>query len=129
MAKITGHRFLEKDPIVDVIRAAMDKRGWNCNRIAELADVAPGTIRNIDFGETRRPQHHTTRRIMGACGYQEVWQASNGEQIKMEYEERSRSKRLKLMHADGDRWTAIHPPAKGVTKRNARKSKLSSATE
>lgn len=103
--KLTGYRFLTKDPICDLIRTALASSGLKTSQIATDAEVAPGTIANIDFGKTRRPQHNTTRCIMEACGYQEVWVTPDNHRLKVDYSATSRSGRIKA--ANGKGWHTI----------------------
>jgi hypothetical protein len=73
----TGYRFIDKDPAVDVARFAMEQAGFKGRgrfaHVAEEAGVSASTVRNLDLGKTRKPQHATFRAIMQACGFVERW--------------------------------------------------------
>ena len=70
---ITGYRWLDKDPVIDVFREAMRKSGLSYDDIASKSGVRPGTLRRWDKGDTKKPQHLTLRFAMEACGYREAW--------------------------------------------------------
>lgn len=82
---VTGYRFLDKDPIIDVFREAMRQSGKTASKIADDAGLARTTTRGWDVGDTRRPQHVTLRAAMAACGYREVWMSNTGN-ISMDYD-------------------------------------------
>lgn len=62
------YRFIDKDPVVDLIRSAVfdDKR--EIKDIAAEARVHPNTISRWLYGDTRRPQHFTLMRVFFALG-------------------------------------------------------------
>lgn len=66
------YRFINKDPIIDVIRTAMQRKGnlgpEQIRRTAHGAGVHPGTIDNWLNGDTRRPMNLTTRFVLEALG-------------------------------------------------------------
>lgn len=66
------YRFIDKDPIIDVIRTAMQRRGnispEQINRVAYDAGIHPGTLHNWLNGDTRRPLSITTRFVLEALG-------------------------------------------------------------
>ncbi len=109
MAKVTGYRFLDRDPIVDLCLYAMDKSGFRITEIAEEANysVAPSTIRNLAYGKTRRPTHNTVRCIIEGCGGQEVFVFPEGHRFRVDYESKSLNDALKA--ANGKGWHGIEP--------------------
>ena len=69
--KAPDYRFIDKDPIVDVLRTKLGgklERGA-IDKLAADARLAPGTIMRIFYGETRRPQNYTVDRLLAALGY------------------------------------------------------------
>lgn len=66
------YRFIDKDPIIDVIRTAMQRKGNNSpeqiQRVAYDAGIHPGTLNNWLNGDTRRPLSLTTRFVLEALG-------------------------------------------------------------
>lgn len=66
------YRFINKDPIIDVIRTAMQRRGnldpRQIKMTAADAGVHPGTIDNWLNGDTRRPMSLTSRFVLEALG-------------------------------------------------------------
>lgn len=80
------YRFIDKDPIIDVIRTAMQRRGnispEQINRIAYDAGIHPGTLNNWLNGETRRPLSITTRFVLEALGVTIMYMDENDKRIK-----------------------------------------------
>lgn len=66
------YRFIDKDPIIDVIRTAMQRKGNlnpdQINRVAYDAGIHPGTLHNWLNGDTRKPLSITTRFVLEALG-------------------------------------------------------------
>jgi len=68
-AKLHGtYLFKDKDPAIDYLRTPRKNSGDSDNRIALRAGVAPGTVRNVFDGDTRKPQFATMVRIARAIG-------------------------------------------------------------
>ncbi len=70
---VTGYRWLAKDPIIDVYRAAKTKSQKTDEEIARDSGVSPVTLRKWDMGDTKKPQHITIAAAMLACGYEETF--------------------------------------------------------
>lgn len=68
------YRFLDKDPVIDKVRTVLQDRGLygkkNMGKVAQLASLAPATLDNMFFGDTRKPQHATVMGIITAVGYE-----------------------------------------------------------
>lgn len=112
--KITGYRFLDRDPIVDLCMYAIDQSGFRISQIAGEANhgVAESTIRNVAYGKTRRPTHNTVRTIIEACGGQEVFifpGATKGHDVRarVDYDAKARKEAIQL--ANGRGWHGIDP--------------------
>lgn len=83
--KLTGYRFLSKDPVIDLWRTAKEQSKLSFEEIAAKSGITKNTLMRWDFGETRRPQHITLRFAMSACGYEEVFQGADGKVLKSSY--------------------------------------------
>lgn len=83
----SDYRFITKDPIIDVIRTAMQRKGnlgpEQINRVAYEAGVHPGTIHNWLNGDTRRPMSITTRFVLEALGVSIRYIDDSDKPIKM----------------------------------------------
>jgi hypothetical protein len=83
----TDYRFINKDPIIDVIRTAIQRRGnaspEQINRIAFDAGIHPGTLHNWLDGDTRRPLSITTRFVLEALGVTVRYIDQDDKPIKM----------------------------------------------
>jgi hypothetical protein len=68
----TDYRFIDKDPVLGVIRTAMQRQGnlshEQIAKVAYDAGVHPHTIWSWLNGETRRPLSITTRFVLEALG-------------------------------------------------------------
>lgn len=80
------YRFIDKDPIIDVIRTAMQRKGnltpEQINRVAYDAGIHPGTLHNWMYGDTRRPLSLTTRFVLEALGVTIKYTDENDKPIK-----------------------------------------------
>lgn len=69
---MSDYRFVDKDPVLDVIRTAMQRTGnmspEQINKVAYDSGVSPATIHNWMHGDTRRPLSITTRFVLEALG-------------------------------------------------------------
>lgn len=83
----TDYRFINKDPIIDIIRTAMQRRGnispEQINRVAFDAGIHPGTLHNWLEGDTRRPLSITTRFVLEALGVTVRYIDQDDKPIKM----------------------------------------------
>lgn len=68
------YRFIDKDPIKDKMQTMLQDIGMfdDLDTVAILANVSKQTIRNLFFGDTRRPQNATAEGIIRAAGYERV---------------------------------------------------------
>jgi hypothetical protein len=105
---LSDYRFINKDPIIDVIRTAMGRKGnmsaEQINRVAYDAGIHPGTLHNWLMGDTRRPLSITTRFVLEALGVTVKYADDEGKAIKMpEPEMISASEQRKILAADRER--------------------------
>lgn len=65
---MTEYRFLDKDPIIDIIRTAVFKSRIPIKLIAAQARIRPATISRWLYGDTRRPQNYTIQAVLTVLG-------------------------------------------------------------
>ena len=59
---------MDKDPIVDTMRTLLTDREITIKKLSAESGVCESTIRNLFYGETKRPQHATLQAILRALG-------------------------------------------------------------
>src|SRR5262245_59677486 len=62
------YRWVDKDPLCDVTRAAFEETGLSKQQVSELCGVAVGTMTGWWDGATRRPQNSTSTAMLAAVG-------------------------------------------------------------
>ena len=64
------YRFIDKHPIVDILRTAIfdDKRSIQAIAMATHGQITPATIRKWLYGETKRPQYYKITAVLEAVG-------------------------------------------------------------
>lgn len=63
-----SYRFIDKDPIIDVVRTAIQAMGWSHAKLARESGLAETTISAWLDGETKNPQNASVDiclRVMG----------------------------------------------------------------
>ena len=82
----SDYRFIEKDPIIDVIRTEAQRGGdlkqKHLEKIAYDSGVSVSTLRHWFFGNTQRPQRLSTRFVLDAIGVRVRYYRRDGSQIK-----------------------------------------------
>lgn len=68
-----SYSFVDKDPVVDQVRTAINDAGLTYHQVSELSDVSVGTLVSWFHGKTRRPQHATIMAVMLGIGYEQRW--------------------------------------------------------
>lgn len=80
------YRFVDKDPVIDVIRTEMQRYGsLNHEQLARVSyesGVSESTIRNWLFGDTRRPWSLSTRFVLEALGVKIQYVREDGTSIR-----------------------------------------------
>lgn len=70
----TGYRFKDRDPVLDVVVAAIESSGQTYQQIAEGSGVGRQTISRWCYREVAtRPFHITLHAVMSYLGYEEHW--------------------------------------------------------
>ena len=73
MRMYKSYSFVDKDPVLDTIRTAIQDLGLTYREVAELSDVSKTTLVGWFHGKTRRPQHATIMAVMRGIGYEHRW--------------------------------------------------------
>lgn len=80
------YRFIEKDPVIDVIRTEAQRYGnlgpEQLNKLAYDAGISPTTLRNWFSGDTKRPLSLTTRFVLEALDVKIQYVRGNGTTIR-----------------------------------------------
>jgi len=69
--RVTAYRWVDRDPIIEDLLAAMNASGKTDAVIAAAAMCSYQTVNNIRV-KTKRPQNYTVDRIFRACGFKRV---------------------------------------------------------
>lgn len=64
-----SYSFVDKDPIIDEVRAVVDQSGWSHKRVEHESGVTTVTLRAWFDGKTRRPQAATVNAVLRSLGY------------------------------------------------------------
>jgi hypothetical protein len=70
--RYTTYNFVEKDPVIDVLRTMQRDSGMSNQQIAEKSKVSEGTIHGWFSGRTKRPQFATVAAAAVAMGFSHV---------------------------------------------------------
>lgn len=62
------YSFIDKDPIIDVMRTLAQDSHKSYREISDESGVSSTTLRNWDLGKTRRPQFCTVAAVAGVFG-------------------------------------------------------------
>jgi transcriptional regulator with XRE-family HTH domain len=65
---MTDYRFIDKDPIIDLIRTAYSQGELELKSLAAEARVHPQTISRWLYGDVKRPQNWTVQKVLRALG-------------------------------------------------------------
>ena len=66
--KYKSYSFVNKDPVIDLLRTAKDDRKVTLEGIHSDSGVSVGTLHNWFRGKTRRPQFATVAAVARAMG-------------------------------------------------------------
>lgn len=64
--------FVDKDPVIDLARTAVEDSGKSYLDIHNGSNVSTTTLYNWFHGKTRRPQFATVASVLLECGVREV---------------------------------------------------------
>lgn len=81
MTRTKEYRFLDKDPIIDLIRTAYQQKQIKLSTLAADAHVTPQTISRWLYGDTKRPQNYTIHKVLTALGVETryYWSGTNSQ--------------------------------------------------
>jgi hypothetical protein len=86
MARTSDYRFIDKDPIIDVIRTELQRTGNLSNeqleRVAYDSGVQVQTIKNWLYHDVRFPRSLTSRFVLEALGVTIKYERSDGTNIR-----------------------------------------------
>jgi hypothetical protein len=68
LLKYTTYNFVDKDPIIDVLRTAKRDKDMTDGQISAASRVSATTLRNWFKGDTKRPQFATAAAAAVAMG-------------------------------------------------------------
>jgi hypothetical protein len=77
-----GYRFIDKDPDMEVVVAAIANSGLTVEAISEMTErqgnkVSAAAMVGWMYGKTKRPQNYTLTAVMQALGYNRKWMEAN----------------------------------------------------
>lgn len=73
-----SYNFIDKTPIIDELRTALEDLHLSYKEIADRSGVSPTTIHNWFSGKTKRPQVPTLNAVGRLVGWQLKWVRGNG---------------------------------------------------
>ena len=69
MVRYLSYGFIDKDPIIDLVRSIVDESGASYQWIELHSGVTKVTLYNWFSGSTKRPQVATVNAVLRALGY------------------------------------------------------------
>ena len=69
-----SYNFIDKDPVVDRLRTAVQSSGLAYRDIAEKSGVGKSTVQNLFSGKTRSPSYRTITAIGSAFNMKLAWE-------------------------------------------------------
>lgn len=78
------YRFIDKDPVIDLIRTAVYNDERTEREIAVAAFLHPSTLSKLLYGATKRPQHRTIGSLFEAMKIEQRYiYRGNGKTLKV----------------------------------------------
>ena len=68
-----SYNFVDKDPVIDKVRAIVKREGLSHSEIERLSNVSATTLHNWFEGKTKRPQYCTIMAVVSALGYRQAF--------------------------------------------------------
>ena len=62
------YRFMDKDPVIDIVRTMVDDARASYKTIRDNSGVSTTTLRGWFYGKTRRPQFATVQAVAHSLG-------------------------------------------------------------
>lgn len=66
------YSFVDKDPVIDFARTAVERSGKSYQEIHEGSNVSTTTLYNWFHGKTRQPRFSTVAEVLMECGIKEI---------------------------------------------------------
>jgi len=79
---VNDYRFIEKDPVLDICRTAVEESGLSYQEIADRSGVSIGTLYSWFHRDTKRPQHLTVKFVLDACEVDVIYKRRDGATIR-----------------------------------------------
>jgi hypothetical protein len=78
-----AYSWIDKDPELDVVKAAIEESGWTLERIERETEaighrVSRYTLLQWMYGSTKRPQNVTMNNVMIVLGWERPWRRTRG---------------------------------------------------
>lgn len=85
--QVIGYRLYQfggdHDPVIDIIRTAMEDKAITLADLHKTSDVSASTLTNWFSGKTKRPQHATIKTVVRALGPEYDYEMTkNGRSIR-----------------------------------------------
>lgn len=105
---MSDYRFIDKDPVIDVIRTEAQRYGNLSNAQLEKLSIESGvsvsTLYNWFNGQTKRPQSLSTRFVLEALGVAIKYVREDGTTIRQpQAQMKSKAEQDKIHKADRER--------------------------
>ncbi len=78
---MSDYRFIDKDPVIDLIRTAYHEGSFKIKDVAAKSRVHPNTISRWLYGDVKRPQNYTIMRVMEVMGYRLAYLDCDGNEL------------------------------------------------
>jgi transcriptional regulator with XRE-family HTH domain len=82
--RYTTYNFVDKDPVIDVLRTAKREAKVNNKELSVKSNVSASTLGNWFGGKTKRPQFATVAAVAVALGMTELPLTSEGRKLLRE---------------------------------------------
>jgi hypothetical protein len=109
---VTDYRFIDKDPVIDVIRTEAQRRGnlskEQLKRLAYDSGVSVTTLDNWFSGQTRKPLSLSTRMVLEALDVKIVYERGDGTSIRqpgLEFKPKKEQDEIRRRDKEAGRWT------------------------
>jgi transcriptional regulator with XRE-family HTH domain len=122
------YRFVDKDPVVDVVRAAFARKGnlshSQIQKVAYDSGVSASAISGWLFGDVRRPWSLSTRFVLEALGVEILYKYDDGDTIHQPKAKLiPKSEQQKILKKDADRLLERKKKQKAKRKTKSKKGR------
>lgn len=78
---MTKYKDVQFDPVINMMRRAMEVAGETPSSISRKTGISVGCIAAWFSGKTKRPQNVTVRFFLRACGYRQAFLNDAGDEL------------------------------------------------